>query len=89
MSAFLSSESWVCCCMSACPLLPADCVAGCMAERLKTKLLETDGMVGARAAANADVREEQVDMVVGPDAYRSLPGMLRAMVGTDGPTPAG
>jgi MiaB/RimO family radical SAM methylthiotransferase len=34
---------------------------GCMAERLKTKILETDKMV---------------DLVAGPDAYRSLPQML-------------
>ncbi|CAN5517183.1 tRNA (N6-isopentenyl adenosine(37)-C2)-methylthiotransferase MiaB [soil metagenome] len=36
-------------------------VLGCMAERLKTKLLE---------------EEKLVDMVVGPDAYRSLPGLI-------------
>ena len=34
---------------------------GCMAERLKDKLLE---------------EEKLVDMVVGPDAYRSLPGLI-------------
>ena len=34
---------------------------GCMAERLKSKLLE---------------EEKLVDMVVGPDAYRSLPGLI-------------
>src|SRR6187401_1342091 len=34
---------------------------GCMAERLKTKLLE---------------EEKLVDLVVGPDAYRSLPGLI-------------
>jgi tRNA-2-methylthio-N6-dimethylallyladenosine synthase len=34
---------------------------GCMAERLKTKLLE---------------EEKLVDMVVGPDAYRTLPGLI-------------
>ncbi len=34
---------------------------GCMAERLKAKLLE---------------EEKLVDMVVGPDAYRSLPGLI-------------
>ena len=34
---------------------------GCMAERLKKKLLE---------------REEMVDLVCGPDAYRDLPRML-------------
>jgi len=36
-------------------------VLGCMAERLKTKLLE---------------QEKLVDIVVGPDAYRSLPGLI-------------
>ncbi|HRQ52041.1 MAG TPA: tRNA (N6-isopentenyl adenosine(37)-C2)-methylthiotransferase MiaB, partial [Agriterribacter sp.] len=36
-------------------------VLGCMAERLKSKLLE---------------EEHLVDMVVGPDAYRSLPGLI-------------
>eukprot|EP01132_Coremiostelium_polycephalum_P004805 gene4805-5991_t len=36
-------------------------VLGCMAERLKQKLLESD---------------MRVDMVVGPDAYRSLPSLL-------------
>ncbi len=36
-------------------------VLGCMAERLKTKFLE---------------EEKLVDMVVGPDAYRSLPGLV-------------
>lgn len=36
-------------------------VLGCMAERLKTKLLE---------------EEHLVDLVVGPDAYRSLPGLI-------------
>jgi tRNA-2-methylthio-N6-dimethylallyladenosine synthase len=36
-------------------------VLGCMAERLKAKLLE---------------EEKLVDMVVGPDAYRSLPGLV-------------
>ncbi|KAG9404362.1 CDK5 regulatory subunit associated protein 1 [Aphanomyces cochlioides] len=36
-------------------------VLGCMAERLKTKLLESDKMV---------------DLVVGPDAYRDLPNLL-------------
>ena len=34
---------------------------GCMAERLKAKLLE---------------EEKLVDLVVGPDAYRSLPGLI-------------
>jgi tRNA A37 methylthiotransferase MiaB len=36
-------------------------IVGCMAERLKDKLTET----------------EKVDIVAGPDAYRSLPEMLR------------
>jgi tRNA-2-methylthio-N6-dimethylallyladenosine synthase len=36
-------------------------VLGCMAERLKTKFLE---------------EEKLVDMVVGPDAYRTLPGLV-------------
>ncbi len=36
-------------------------VLGCMAERLKTKLLE---------------QEQLVDMVVGPDAYRTLPNLI-------------
>ncbi|MGP8214165.1 MAG: tRNA (N6-isopentenyl adenosine(37)-C2)-methylthiotransferase MiaB [Bacteroidia bacterium] len=36
-------------------------VLGCMAERLKTKLLEEDDLV---------------DMVVGPDAYRSIPALI-------------
>ena len=36
-------------------------VLGCMAERLKAKLLE---------------EEKVVDMVVGPDAYRDLPRLL-------------
>ncbi len=36
-------------------------VLGCMAERLKSKLLE---------------QEKMVDLVVGPDAYRDLPGLL-------------
>ncbi len=37
-------------------------VLGCMAERLKAKLLE---------------EEQLVDLVVGPDAYRDLPNLLR------------
>ena len=37
-------------------------VLGCMAERLKTKLLE---------------EEKLVDLVVGPDAYRDLPNLVR------------
>src|ERR1700745_2810404 len=36
-------------------------VLGCMAERLKNKFLE---------------EEKLVDMVVGPDAYRTLPGLV-------------
>jgi tRNA-2-methylthio-N6-dimethylallyladenosine synthase len=36
-------------------------VLGCMAERLKSKLLE---------------QEKLVDIVVGPDAYRDLPNLL-------------
>jgi len=36
-------------------------VLGCMAERLKSKLLE---------------EEKLVDIVVGPDAYRSLPALV-------------
>jgi tRNA-2-methylthio-N6-dimethylallyladenosine synthase len=37
-------------------------VLGCMAERLKSKFLE---------------EEKLVDLVVGPDAYRSLPGLIK------------
>ena len=37
-------------------------IIGCMAERLKTKLLE---------------EEETVSFIAGPDAYRSLPSMLK------------
>ncbi len=45
-------------------------VLGCMAERLKTKLLE---------------EEKSVDMVVGPDAYRDLPRLIgRAEEGDKG-----
>lgn len=36
-------------------------VLGCMAERLKTQLLEEESLV---------------DLVVGPDAYRTLPGLI-------------
>ncbi|PQL95890.1 tRNA (N6-isopentenyl adenosine(37)-C2)-methylthiotransferase MiaB [Apibacter adventoris] len=39
-------------------------VLGCMAERLKTKFLE---------------EEHLVDLVVGPDAYRDLPNLLKDM----------
>ncbi len=39
---------------------------GCMAERLKSKLLE---------------EEKLVDMVVGPDAYRSLPALIEEAEG--------
>lgn len=41
-------------------------VIGCMAERLKTKLLE---------------EEKTVDIVVGPDAYRDLPNLIRQTEG--------
>jgi len=41
-------------------------VLGCMAERLKTKLLE---------------EEHLVDLVVGPDAYRSLPELITKIEG--------
>jgi len=41
-------------------------VLGCMAERLKNKFLE---------------EERLVDMVVGPDAYRSLPGLIEEAEG--------
>lgn len=41
-------------------------VLGCMAERLKTKFLE---------------EEKLVDIVVGPDAYRSLPGLIEEAKG--------
>lgn len=39
-------------------------VLGCMAERLKTKLLEEESLV---------------NLVVGPDAYRSLPGLINEL----------
>ena len=39
---------------------------GCMAERLKTKFLE---------------EEKMVDLVVGPDAYRDLPNLVREIEG--------
>ncbi|HRP56513.1 tRNA (N6-isopentenyl adenosine(37)-C2)-methylthiotransferase MiaB [Agriterribacter sp.] len=41
-------------------------VLGCMAERIKSKLLE---------------EEQLVDIVVGPDAYRSLPGLIEEAEG--------
>ncbi|HRP91126.1 MAG TPA: tRNA (N6-isopentenyl adenosine(37)-C2)-methylthiotransferase MiaB [Edaphocola sp.] len=41
-------------------------VLGCMAERLKSKLLE---------------EEQLVDMVVGPDAYRTLPALVEEAAG--------
>lgn len=41
-------------------------VLGCMAERLKKQLLE---------------EEKLVDLVVGPDAYRSIPGLLAGVQG--------
>ena len=41
-------------------------VLGCMAERLKAKLLE---------------EEKLVDIVVGPDAYRTLPGLVEEAEG--------
>ncbi|TMW67745.1 hypothetical protein Poli38472_007417 [Pythium oligandrum] len=46
--------------------LPTVGVLGCMAERLKTQLLESDKMV---------------DVVVGPDAYRDIPNLLRIVRG--------
>ena len=42
-------------------------VLGCMAERLKTKLLDEDG----------------VDFVTGPDAYRDIPKLLEAITSSD------
>lgn len=42
-------------------------VLGCMAERLKEKLLE----------------EEAVDLVCGPDAYRDLPRLLESVLSSD------
>ena len=41
-------------------------VLGCMAERLKSKLLE---------------EEQLVDLVVGPDAYRDLPALIGTVEG--------
>ncbi|KAF1315737.1 Cdk5 regulatory subunit-associated protein 1, partial [Globisporangium splendens] len=48
--------------------LPTVGVLGCMAERLKTQLLESDKMV---------------DLVVGPDAYRDIPNLLKVVRGGD------
>lgn len=42
-------------------------VLGCMAERLKKKLLDSDKMV---------------DLVIGPDAYRDIPNLLRVVLGS-------
>ena len=42
-------------------------VLGCMAERVKEKLLEADRLA---------------DIVAGPDAYRDLPNLIEAVVGT-------
>lgn len=42
-------------------------VLGCMAERLKGKLLDS---------------ERLADLVVGPDAYRQLPGIINALQGS-------
>jgi len=43
-------------------------VLGCMAERLKSQLLESDRLV---------------DIVVGPDAYRDLPNLINLVTGVD------
>ena len=43
-------------------------VLGCMAERLKSQLLESDRLV---------------DIVVGPDAYRDLPNLISLVTGVD------
>ena len=43
-------------------------VLGCMAERLKSKLLED---------------EKLVDLIVGPDSYRDLPKLMPAVIGGD------
>ena len=43
-------------------------VLGCMAERLKSKLLE---------------EEKLVDLIVGPDSYRDLPKLMPAVIGGD------
>ena len=47
-------------------------VLGCMAERLKSKLLE---------------EEKLVDIVVGPDAYRSLPKLVECRRVANDPEP--
>ena len=44
-------------------------VLGCIAERLKTKLLQSNNLVGS---------------VLGPDAYRDLPILLRGVHGSGG-----
>ena len=44
-------------------------VLGCMAERIKEKLLEADRLA---------------DIVAGPDAYRDLPNLIDAVVGNPG-----
>ena len=58
--------SWQCCCQlfssSACVCRPPVVgVLGCMAERLKVQLLDSDKLV---------------DLVAGPDAYRDIPRLL-------------
>ena len=56
----------------AAPAAPVVGVLGCMAERLKSKLLETDGLA---------------DVVAGPDAYRDLPHLIN-LVRSGGQTSA-
>jgi len=51
------------------PRPPVVGVLGCMAERLKGRLLEGDRHAGGRLA----------DLVVGPDAYRDLPLLVGAL----------
>ncbi|PRP80919.1 hypothetical protein PROFUN_11360 [Planoprotostelium fungivorum] len=46
-------------------------VLGCMAERLKTKIIES---------------QKKVDIVVGPDAYRDLPRLLARVDSLEGPS---
>ena len=48
-------------------------ILGCMAERLKERLLDTDRLA---------------DIVAGPDAYRDLPRLLSAVQASCRPTPA-